>query len=401
MKTDLLPKSNFLVSRHEKKIKIAFIITSLRDGGTERQVLELLHHLSPERFVTHVILLSEAGIERAREFGAMCVALGISEGGNSRWIRRSGALVNAVKQTRAQLLAWHCDIMHSFLPGPSIIGGVAARFARTPVIIGSRRSLLSFYRRERTIATWADNIAFRLAHLNLGNSKAVSREILTLGKCPGDKCRTIYNGVDIERFHPSIPPAWRQIIGWDDGHVVFGMLANFRACKRHIDFVNAAAIIAKDNTNARFLLAGLDHGLRDAVTKRVYELGINDRVQILNSDPSPEKILATLDVYVCTSESEGFSNILLEAMACGKPVIATNVGGNPEAVLDNETGILVPPLSPESIAIAAGKLLANPELRLRMGKHGRKIIEQRFSLQKMVESYEKLYAEMVFQRRGL
>jgi glycosyltransferase involved in cell wall biosynthesis len=402
MKANLLESSRPVAIPHvgtKSKIKVTYFVTSLRDGGTERQVLELIHHLDPEKFVVSIILMSPTGSERTYGYVADCFALGIPEGGNSRWFGRSISIVNAINRTRKQLLAWDCDIVHAFLPGPSIIGSLAARLARVPVFVGSRRSLLSLYRRGGRMSALADSIAFRLATLNLGNSTAVMREIIDKGKCPENKCRTIYNGVDVHRFHPAISRVWRRIVGWDDQHVVFGMLANFRTCKRQVDFVDAAAIISKKNKDARFFLMGLDQGSRSSVIHRVHELGIQNKVQVFDSDPFPEKILAALDVYVCTSDSEGFSNVLLEAMACGKPVIATNVGGNPEAVTDDENGFLVPCHSPESVARAAEKLLADADLGRAMGMKGRRMAEQRFSLEQMVKTHENLYLDLIEKRR--
>jgi glycosyltransferase involved in cell wall biosynthesis len=120
----------------------------------------------------------------------------------------------------------------------------------------------------------------------------------------------------------------------------------------------------------------------------------------LDSDSSPEKIFAALDVYVCASESEGFSNVILEAMACGKPVIATKVGGNPEAVDEGVTGFLVPYGSPQAIAEAAVQLLQDPAQRHSMGAMGRRRVEREFSLERMVRLHEELYLRLFSQWRG-
>ena len=382
-------------------MKVTYIVGSLRDGGAERQVLELIRHLDRSTFAPSVILMEDAGLERARECVEQCFVMGIPQGGNSRWLRRSLGLAKAVHKTRMQLRAWESDVVHAILPGPSILGGAAARLAGVPVIIGSRFSLASLYRSHGGTVAVADRMAFHMAHLNLGNSAAVTGQMVNLGGCPPQKCHTIYYGVDTRRFQPSLPRSWRAAMGWNEQHIVFGVVANFRACKRHTDFVQAAAIVLQQFPDARFVMVGADYGLREAVTKQISELGLEQTMCIVDSDPHPEKIFAALDVYVCTSESEGFSNVLLEAMACGKPVIATNVGGNPEAVVDGETGLLVACESPRSVADAAEKLIREPGTRLVMGMLGRQRVEQHFSLERMVRMHERLYLELLGKRKRM
>ena len=108
-----------------------------------------------------------------------------------------------------------------------------------------------------------------------------------------------------------------------------------------------------------------------------------------------EQVFAALDIYVCSSSSEGFSNVLLEAMACGKPIIATGAGGNPEAVIDGDTGFVVPVGSHQEIAAAAEILVHDPLRRREMGMRGRRRVEENFSLQKMTRATEQLYLSLL------
>jgi glycosyltransferase involved in cell wall biosynthesis len=380
--------------RDWQRVKVAYIVGSLQDAGAERRTLELLKHLDRERFAPSLILMEQTGVERAQGCAEQCFVMGVPEAGNTRWLGRSLSLAGAVWRTRAQLVKWRTHVVHAMLPASSIVGGAAARLARVPVLVGSRPCLVSLYRSGNRVVSLADKMAFRMAHVNLGNSIAVSREMIALGGCPPEKCHTIHNGVDTRRFHPGISQYWRAEMGWNNQNVVFGMVANFRAYKRHIDLVEAADMIGQRFPEARFILAGADFGSQRSVMARVRELGLEDKVRVVESDSSPEKILAALDVYVCASESEGFSNVILEAMACGKPVIATNVGGNPEAVKDGITGFLVPYGSPQAIAGAASMLLNDPAQRRSMGTMGRRRVEQEFSLERMVRLHEQLYLQL-------
>jgi glycosyltransferase involved in cell wall biosynthesis len=381
-------------------LNVTYIVGSFRDAGAERRTLELIKHLDRRFFNPSVILMEGTGVERALDWTDQCFVMGIPEGGNSRWFGRSLSFANAIRKTRKQLIAWKSHIVHAMLPAASILGGIAARLAGVPVLIGSRPCLTSLYRSGGGLVDLTDKVAFRLAHANLANSVAVGREMIEIGGCPPNKCETIHNGVDVRRFHPSLSRSWRASMGWNDENVVFGMIANFRAYKRHKDFVSAAAIIVKQVPQSRFVMVGADYGLGCEIVQQVAKLGLEEKIKILDSDPFPEKIFAAIDVYVCTSDSEGFSNVILEAMACGKPVIATRAGGNEEAVLDGITGFLVPCFDPPAIAHAAVELARDSSVRYDMGLKGRGRVETEFSLERMVSSHEALYLRLFARRRN-
>jgi len=203
------------------------------------------------------------------------------------------------------------------------------------------------------------------------------------------------NGVDTARFHPDLPTSFKQEMGWRNDEIVLGMIANFRPCKRHCDFLQAAVILLSKHPHLRFVMMGAESGTRAQIQKSISELEIQDRVFVIDSRPDPENILAALDIYVCTSESEGLSNVVLEALACGKPVIATRVGGNPELVVHGDNGLLVPVRSPNAVAAAADTLLSQTSTRLSMGARARSLVESKFSLQRMVVEHEQLYSSLM------
>jgi glycosyltransferase involved in cell wall biosynthesis len=379
----------------KSRLKITYVLGSLRDGGTERQVLELLRHLDRDRFEPSLILMEDANVEQAQGLIEHCFVLRVPQGGNSRWFFRSGSMAKAVMRARGHMKHLGSDIVHAFLPGPCILGGMAARLAQIPLIIGSRRSLPSQYRAGSRTAGWADTAAFKLAHFNLGNSDAVSREMIRVAGCPESKCGTLRNGVDLQRFRPDLPSPLRQQLGWTQDEVVLGQVANFRPGKRHSDFVEMAAALAQRHPQARFLLVGADYGTKPSILRQIGARGLGPKIKVLNGRPSPEEIFAALDVYVCTSEAEGFSNAILEAMACAKPVIATDVGGNPEAVRHNHSGFLVPVGDLPAFSERADTLLADAGLRRTMGMNGRRLAETEFSLVTMVKAHQELYCNLL------
>jgi glycosyltransferase involved in cell wall biosynthesis len=357
---------------------------------------QLICNLDRQQFAPYLILMEGVGLERVKACVDDYFVMGVPQAGNSHWLRRSVLLASAVVRTRKKLMSWGADIVHATMPAPSILAGLAARCGGAPALVSTRGSLVSFYRSGGFLAAQADTWVFRAADQNVANCEAVSREMIRLGGCPPEKLHVIHNGVDTARFRPDASSDWRARMGWNERNVVFGMVANFRPCKRHRDFVDAAQIILRRHPEARFVMVGADAGLRGSIVRQVRDLHLDEtKLRILDPDSNPERIFRELDVYVCASDSEGFSNVILEAMACAKPVIATQVGGNGESVDDGETGLLVPCRSPEAIAVAAEKLLLNSELRTKFGKRGRERVQQEFALSRMVHAYEELYLQLL------
>lgn len=373
-----------------RRVKVTYILGSLSAAGTERQALALMSQLDRERFSISLILFQEDGVDKIPKDIDLCAVLAIPQE-SSNWLSAALPWAKAMAKVHSLFLTKRPDIVHAFLPGPSIWGVVPARLARVPVFIGSRRSLPSLYRRGRWAASCADTAAFRLAHFNLGNSDAVTREMIEEAGCPSVKCGTIHNGVDLERFRPNGTSLIRKQMGWTHDEVVFGQVANFWPYKRHQDFVEMAVRLASRHHQARFILAGADYGAKASILRQIDAHSLGARIKVLDKGPSPEEIFAALDVYVCTSEAEGFSNVILEAMASAKPVIATDVGGNPEAVRHDQTGFLVPVGDVGAFAQRAETLIADARLRKTMGMNGRRVAETEFSLGAMVQAYQEIY----------
>ena len=378
-----------------RKIRVAYFINSLQDGGAERQLLQLLKCHDRNQFSFSLVLMDGQYADRAQGLVDDVFVMSIRPGGNSNWFPRGLDYANAIRRTAAYLRQSRPDIVHALLPGPSILGGIAAAFADIPLFIRSPRSMLTLYRARTRLASWLDCMFLRRSDFSIGNSEAVLREMIEIAKCPPNKCGRIYNGVDTERFHPELSRAWRKSVGWSDDNVVFGLVGNYTPAKRHSDFVEFADLLSKRYPQARFLMVGADYGMKHKTVEQIEDRGLMSKFSIVDQTPDPAHIFASLDVYVCASLTEGFSNVLLEAMACGKPVIATDAGGNAEAVADGETGFIVPIGDPPAIAHAAEILLCDSALRRSMGASGRRRAEERFSLQAMTQATEQLYLKLV------
>ena len=173
-----------------------------------------------------------------------------------------------------------------------------------------------------------------------------------------------------------------------------GMIGRLEPVKGPEYFIEAAKLVIERFTKVKFLIVG-DGSLRNKLELRCKELSIFDRFIFTGWREDIPEILAILDMLVLPSLNEAVGRILIEAGACGKPVVATSVGGIPEVVNDNETGILVPPKAPEALAQAIIALLKSEEKRQKMGKAAKNWIDEKFSAYRMVERISSLYGELV------
>lgn len=209
------------------------------------------------------------------------------------------------------------------------------------------------------------------------------------------RCTCIPNGVDTERFVPveaTVREQLREQLGFAHDQLLIGCAARFWRVKRHDDLIRAFALVLIRRPDARLVLIG-DGPERPAIERLIAELGLGDAVRLLGARTDLENILPALDVFALTSSSEGLSNAIIEAQACGLPVVTTRVGGNPELV-DDECGVLVPAHDHDAIANALLTVLADPALRSRMGATALARVRKQHSLTAMIDAYARLYAEV-------
>jgi glycosyltransferase involved in cell wall biosynthesis len=176
---------------------------------------------------------------------------------------------------------------------------------------------------------------------------------------------------------------------------IVGVIATLRPRKGHQDFLNAAAHVLEAHPQAVFLLVGRDGGSRSHLEALAEKLGISHSVFFTGERDDIPELLSIIDVQVCCSYYEGLSNAILEGMAAGKSIIATNIAGNPELVVHGQTGLIVPPGEPQHLAEAILRLLHDKTLRNRMGKSGRQRVEKLFRVDQMVHATESFYQYLV------
>jgi glycosyltransferase involved in cell wall biosynthesis len=209
-------------------------------------------------------------------------------------------------------------------------------------------------------------------------------------RVPSSKIEVIYNGVDLNKFkyvHDSLPRT-------DNNIVQIGTVGRLSEPKDHKTLLKALKIVNEIRDDFHLTIVG-DGELRPFFEKTVKEMKIENHVSLLGSRDDIPQILSTFDIFVLSSKREGLPIALLEAMACGKPVIVTKVGGIPEVIIDGNNGILVDPENPGSLAEKMGQLLSNSFLREKLAKEAYNTVEASFSLEKMMRSYQDLFLSIV------
>jgi glycosyltransferase involved in cell wall biosynthesis len=373
-----------------QKIKVCYLIGTLDVGGAEGQLVQLVTSLNPRRFEPIVCCLSSSGPQaQILEAAGIRVKVigfhGFRFGSHPREVVvRLVSLLRFIRRERP-------GIVHGFLFWAYILGTYAAWLARVPVVLASRRSLGNF-KEGKTHYLWMERLANRMTDLILANSEAVKQDVIRQERVAPSKIRVIYNGIEPSRYVVSADHALRDSMGIPGGTPIVGVVARLIDYKGHRFLLDACPDIRRRHPAVTFLLIG-DGPDRKELEDHTRALGIERSVRFLGSRPDIPELLALLDVAVLPSLEEGFPNAVLEAMAAGRPVVATRVGGVPEAVVHDQTGLLVPPRDPSALADAVNCLLGDPGRRADMGRMGRKRVSELFSLSRLVAEMEGLYEE--------
>jgi len=372
--------------------RLLYVTVSMELGGTERQLFELARGLDPKRFRPHICCLRGGGP--------------LIEGLTNRAIPVTISRFAARDYSRTGKLALFCaqvnelsrlmrrirpSIVHGMLPMACVTAGLAAKCAGVPILVTGRRNL-GYYKEGHFFLRQAENLVCLWTDAAVANSEAVRADALRREWIDPGRIRVIYNGVRIPAPSPSL--GWRELIGEHIEGPVVCLVANFFPYKGHMEFISAASIVREKSAGATFLLVG-DGKLRPEIERKIAELGMTKYFILPGTRIDARDIISLSDVVVLSSHEEGFPNVVLEAMAAGRPVVATRVGGVPEIVEDGKTGLLVPPRDPEKLAEGIMRLLVNRREAEEMGKRGLERVRERFSMEKMVRSYEELYVGLL------
>lgn len=381
-----------------RKIRIAFVIGSLDVGGTEGQLVELVSRLDRDMFEPTVYCLIRLGplANRLTSGGIQVRCLALLPHDQPMSVRLVAEHLPRVF-LRTVGFAWALrrdppNVIHGFLFFSYVLAAFVGRLATVPVVVASRRSLTTFKGRRRRYL-WPEYLANRLTDLVIANSEAVRIATLNEERLSPGKVVVIHNGVDTVRFSPDRSAARKSLRLPATAWPVVAVVANFIQYKGHAIFIGSWARLVMRFPGAVALLVG-DGPQRDELQARAHALGLAGTLRFLGHDSDVAAVLSSADMLVHPSSQEGFSNAILEAMAAGKPVIATNVGGNSEAVQHGVTGLLVPTGDADALAEAMISLAEQPDKVKKLGTAARRRAVDVFSLDAMVRNYERLYSDL-------
>ncbi|HSE06906.1 MAG TPA: glycosyltransferase [Methylomirabilota bacterium] len=364
------------------------VLDSLQVGGTENGTANLLRTLEPGDLRHTVVAMTTTGPVAARLPAGVAVhCLGKRPGWDFRAVARLTALLRRLRPDIVHSRNWGAfdAVPAARLAGvPVVIHGEHGREVGDPAGLNRRRNRL-----RRLFLPFIDRyvtVSFDLA-----------RWLVDVVRIPATRVVTIHNGVDVARFSDERSRRGRAALGVPEGDLVVGTIGRLDPVKDQVGLIEAFAHVRTGDVPATLVIVG-DGPCRGALEARAERLGIGERVRFLGARSDVAMLLGGFDVFVLPSIAEGISNTILEAMASGLPVVATETGGNPELVQHDVTGRLVPVGDRDGLAAAVGAYVADPHLRLLHGKAGRARAVEEFPLERMAARYRELYDALILRR---
>ena len=367
------------------KSKILLCIDHLDPGGSQRQVIELASRLTRSKFDITVCNLDGRRTGLKKEIEKAHLPLHSLNQHGFFDIKSLISLYYFIKKN-------NFDIVHTYLFTADTYGRICAILARTPVVIASMRSVdnwknLLHKLTDRVLAIGTDKI--------IVNAKEIQNFLQKVEKISLKKIKVIYNGINENLFELKVnSEKIRAGLGLKKEDLLVGIFARNDPVKDHKTFFQAARIILKIIPNVTFLAMG--YGMTDdPIEKLVHDIGIENNVILMDHSPEHLSYLGSIDISVISSLTEGCSNVILESMALKKPVVATEVGGNPELIVSGKTGYLVPPKRADKLSSAIIKLLDDPLKREEMGNEGFVRAKNKFSMKQMIKQTDRLYRALL------
>ena len=370
--------------------RILKVVPTLMCGGTENQFMTLSRRLDPARFDLEFACLRRWG-PFVEELAERRIPLSEYQVSTFRSVQ---ALAQQVRLVR-HIVRRDIKIVHAYNFYGNVFAVPPARLA-APVVIASIRDCAPYL---TTMQKRVQRYACQFADCVLVNATAVKDWLIGEGY-DASKIIVIRNGVDLTRFTgPSEPDRIRQELGVAPGTPLVAVVSRLTRLKGLENLLEAAAMLKPRYPDVRFLIVGetspMEVPYLDELKQLADRHGVGDRVIFTGRRSDVPALLSGVDVSVMPSLNEALSNVLLESMAAGAPTVATRVGGTPEALVHEQTGLLVAPGDSRGLATAVGRLLDDRQMATRLGEAARQLIQDRFSVDRMVHSTEQLYIELL------
>jgi glycosyltransferase involved in cell wall biosynthesis len=363
-------------------------VDNLGIGGTELNAVRTAEALDPARVRLSVALLGADGElrERYERLGIAIHRFPIGTLRGRRTLTEGRRFVRLLRSERIDVV--HCHDMYS-----NVFGSVAGRLAGVGAVIVSRRWSNTL---PDPALRAANGIAYRVGHRVLANSQAVATSLQNDEGVSPRRIVVVPNFVEAGAFETpgeDAIAAGRATLGVHPGEIVIGIVARLARVKDHATLLRAFRVVREQHPSARLVLVG-DGPERAALEALAGELGVAPALTFAGTRPHRPNLHHLFDVSVLSSLSEGFPNSVVEAMAAARPIVATRVGGTPDAIADGITGILVPPGDPAALAAGIAGMLERREDAARMGLAAREAARTSYSQAAVLGRLLSLYEEL-------
>ena len=375
-----------------EKIRVVYLADKLDQSGTPLQIVELALHLDHKKFQPHFIVLSfvdekiRAQLEKNE--------IGFEALGRDNWVKAEAW--RDLRRLYRLFRQYRPDVVHAYLATSNVLAALVGALARVPIIISSHRDLGGFDGKWISrLNHWTDRRLIDGVTVNCG---AVREALAKRSGLAAEAITVLYNGVDLEKINrANRRDAKRAELGLQPEDLAIALIANFHPAKGHRYLIEAFNRLARRFPNARLLLCGYcnEAALLNSLQQLVAAAGTEKQIWFMGSRQDVPEIVHAIDVLAAPSLSEGFSNSILEALAAGKPVVASRAGGNLEQIIDGLNGYLVPPAESIALANALEKLLSSPDKLQHMGEAAKTRVQQHFSVEKMAEAHQQLYSRLL------
>ncbi len=373
-----------------KKISVLYVVENTSYGGGERGFGQLFSAINRDHFLPY-IAAHPGGIleDQAREKGVKFFQIDMHRKFNLKTISKISDIITEHK----------INIAHSMGSRADFFVRMACRKMHDVQIISTIAMLIEGYDVNlfrKAIYRLADRYSSKFVSHFIAVSKALKTRLILERKIPIEKISVIYNGVELDKYNPGPNDSngLRHSFGIETDCAVVGTIGRLVYQKGFEYFIEAAKLISKKNFNIRFVVVG--HGPEEKnLKKKVERAGISQIFIFAGQRFDIPQLLGIFDIFVLPSVLEGLPRVVIEAMAMGKPIVATDIEGVREELIHDRTGLIVPVKNPKALSEAVNSLLDNEIGAIQMGNEARKSAEKRFDLNKTVFNIERLYERLL------
>lgn len=364
---------------------ILYVIDTRGPGGAERIFLDLICGIDKTKYNPVILIKGQGWLDNElRSNGFETIIINPKGSFNFRYL---WSLIKIIKKYKVELI-------HSHLLGSNIYASAAGLLTGIPVI-STFHGAVDVKQNERF--RW---LKFQI--INMGSSWIVTvsdhlkSQLWDISNISRKKTIIIYNGINLEKYQRINDKTLRKELNITDETILIGAVGNIRRPKSYDVLMNAAAILHKETDNYKFVIAGEGSGsIYDELVELQSKLDLKSNVYFIGFRPDVARIMSNMDIFLLTSESEGFSLSTIEAMACELPVIATRSGGPEEIITDGIDGLLVNTNSPAQIANAIRKLTEDKQLRENIIKNATRLVKEKYTTEKMLNNYDAVYQQVL------